>query len=208
MGVSAPVSGALNTVEGMVTKSMLVTMFAAGLMFAPPAAHAQTPGGVVAPAPRTATPQAAAPQAPAPQPVNPEFEKDILKLLDITGAQKLGEQLANSFMQQFTVAIRQSNPNIPPRALEVANEVARSFFVQRYPELIPRMVQAYAKVLTPDDVKQMLAFYDTPLGRRLIQIQPALAQAGSQAGQEWGQSMLPDLQKALQDRFKAEGLAP
>jgi len=182
---------------------MLLTMFAAGVMCAPRAAHAQT----AAPS-QAATPQAATPQPAAAKPVSPEFEKDILRLLDVTGAQKLGDQLTNNFMVQFGQAIRASNPNIPPRALEIANEVARSFFTERYPQLVPRMVQAYAKVLTPDDVKQMLAFYETPLGRRLIQVTPALAQAGAQAGQEWGQSMLPDLQQALQTRFKAEGLIP
>jgi hypothetical protein len=181
----------------MVTRWMLVTMFASGLMLTPHGVHAQT-----------AATQPAAPPAAAAQPVNPEFEKDILKLLEVTGAQRLGEQLTNNFMQQFGQAIRASNPNIPPRALEVANEVARSFFTERYSELVPRMVQAYAKVLTPDDVKQMLAFYETPLGRRLIQVTPALSQAGAQAGQEWGQSMLPELQQALQKRFKAEGLIP
>jgi hypothetical protein len=175
---------------------MLVTMFAAGVMLTPLGAHAQT-----------AAAPPAAPQAAA-QPVSPEFEKDILRLLDVTGAQKLGEQLTNNFMQQFGQAIRTSNPNISPRTLEVANEVARSFFTERYPELLPKMVQAYARVLTPDDVKQLLAFYETPLGRRLIQVTPALSQAGAQAGQEWGQAMLPDLQQALQKRFKAEGLIP
>jgi hypothetical protein len=181
---------------------MVVTMLAAGLMMAPHTAHAQT-----AAAPQGAPPPPAAQTAASP-PVSPEFEKDIVKLLEITGAQKLGEQLTDTFMQQFSQAIRASNPNIPPRALEVANEVARTFFTERYPQLMPKMVQAYAKVLTPDDVKQMLAFYESPLGRRLIQVTPALSKAGAQAGQEWGQAMLPDLQQALQARFKAEGLIP
>jgi hypothetical protein len=171
---------------------MLVSTLAVGLLCAPVNARAQ------------AAPASAAPA----QAVPPAFEKDIMRLLEVTGAQKLGQQMAGAFMQQFSQAIRASNPNVPPRALEIANEVATKFFTERYPSLLPKMVQAYAKVLTPDDVKQMLAFYETPLGRRLIEVSPALALAGAQAGQEWGQSMVPEIQKELQDRFKAEGLIP
>jgi hypothetical protein len=175
-----------------VTKWLMVTTLTAAVLCAPPTVHAQA---------AAAPPQTAA--APA---VPPAFEKDIMHLLDVTGAQRLGETMANNFMQQFSQALRTSNPNVPPRALEIANEVAHKFFSERYPTLLPRMVQAYAKVLTPDDVKQMLAFYETPLGKRLIAVTPALAVAGAQAGQEWGQEMIPELQKELATRFKAEGL--
>jgi len=171
-----------------VTRTMLVSLLIAACVLVPQAAHAQAP-------------------APAPA-LSPAFEQDIRKLLDVTNAQRLSEQMSNAFMTQFTQAIRASNPNIPPRAMEIATEVARSFFVQRYPLLIPKMIAAYAKVLTPEDVRQLLAFYETPLGKRLIEVTPALTLAGSAAGQEWGQEMVPELSAELQRRFKAEGLVP
>jgi hypothetical protein len=155
-------------------------------------------------APSVAQAQAAA----ATPPIAPAFEQDIKRLLDVTNAQRLSEQMSNAFMTQFSQALKASNPNIPPRAMEIATEVARSFFTQRYPALIPKMVVAYAKVLTPEDVRQLLAFYETPLGKRLIEITPALAQAGAAAGQQWGQEMIPELTAEMQRRFKAEGLIP
>ena len=174
------------------TRTVLVSMLLGGALLAPGVAKAQAP----APAPAAAPAQAIA----------PAFEQDIRKLLDVTNAQRLSEQMSASFMTQFTQALKASNPNIPPRAMEIATEVARSFFTQRYPALIPKMVTAYAKVLTPEDVRQLLSFYETPLGKRLIEITPALAQAGAQAGQQWGQEMVPELTAELQRRFKAEGL--
>lgn len=168
------------------TRTMLVSILLGGLLLAPSVAQAQ----------------AAAPT------VSPAFEQDIRRLLDVTNAQRLSEQMSAAFLTQFTQALKASNPNMPPRAMEIATEVARSFFTQRYPALVPKMVTAYAKVLTQDDVRQLLAFYETPLGKRLIEITPALAQAGAAAGQQWGQEMIPDLTAELQRRFKAEGLIP
>jgi len=64
-----------------------------------------------------------------------------------------------------------------------------------------------AKVLTHDEVKQLLLFYDTPLGKRMIEVMPAMQQAGAEAGQEWAQQLIPQLQTELMARFKQEGFA-
>jgi hypothetical protein len=54
-------------------------------------------------------------------------------------------------------------------------------------------------------VKQLLAFYETPLGKRMIEVMPALQQASAQAGVEWAQQLVPQLQAELLARFKQEG---
>jgi hypothetical protein len=108
-------------------------------------------------------------------------------------------------MQQMSQSMRQSNPNIPPRMLEIADEVARALFTKEFPSLTPRLVATYATVLTHDEVKQLLAFYDTPLGKRMIEVMPTLQQAGAQTGGEWAQQLIPQLQTELLARFKQEG---
>lgn len=139
------------------------------------------------------------------QAVDPAFEKDIVRLLDLTGAQKLGEQMTASFTQQFGQALRQANPNVPPRMIEIAGDVAKTLFAKEYPSLVPHMVSAYAKVMTRDDVRQLIAFYESPLGRRVLELTPLIAQAGTEASQTWVQQITPQLQAELQRRFKEEG---
>ena len=139
------------------------------------------------------------------QAIDPAFEQDIKKMLEVTGAQKLGEKTMTAVMQQMSQSMRQANPNIPPRMLEIASEVARGLFTKEFPSLAPRLVATYAKVLTHDEVKQLLAFYETPLGKRMIEVMPALQQASAQAGGEWAQQLVPQLQAELLARFKQEG---
>jgi len=141
------------------------------------------------------------------QTIDPAFEQDIRKMLEVTGAQKLGEQMMATVMQQMSQSMQQANPGIPPRMLEIATEVARDLFTKEFPSLTPKLVATYAKVLTHDDVKQLLVFYESPLGKRLIALTPALQQAGAQAGQEWAQTLVPQLQAELIARFKKEGFA-
>ena len=151
---------------------------------------------------------AQAPQAAQTAPaIDPAFEQDIRKMLQVTNALKMGEQMTTTMMQQLSQSMRQANPNIPPRMLEIASEVARELFTKEFPSLTPKLVATYAKVLTHDEVKQLLAFYATPLGKRMIEMAPALQQAGAQAGQEWAQQLVPQLQAELMARFKKEGFA-
>lgn len=147
----------------------------------------------------------ALPHPAAAQTIDPAFEQDIKKMLEVTGAMRLGEQMSGAILQQMSQSMRQSNPNIPPRMFEIATEVTQALFVKEFPSLLPRLVATYARVLTHEEVKQLLAFYATPLGKRMIEVMPALQQGGAQAGQEWAQQLLPQLQSQLMERFKQEG---
>lgn len=142
------------------------------------------------------------------QAIDPAFERDIKRLLEVTGAEKLSEQMSQTFVTQFMEGMRRGGPNIPPRLVEILDDVVRGTLKKEFGGFMQRMVAMYAKLLTPDDVRQMLAFYETPLGRRMIELTPRLAEAGAQAGGEWGREMTPGMLEELQRRLKAEGFIP
>jgi len=151
---------------------------------------------------------AAVPRHALAQGIDPAFERDIARLLEVTGTQKVGDQMAQMFVTQFADGFRQGNPEVPPRVVEIMSEVVRGTFKKEFPSLMKRMVAVYATLLTPDDVRQMLAFYDTPLGRRMIELTPRLAEAGGQVGGEWGRELTPTVVAELQRRMKADGFIP
>ncbi len=142
------------------------------------------------------------------QTIDPAFQRDIERMLELTGAQRLGEQLAGAFVLQAGQNMRQANPTMPPRAIEILSEVVRGLFAKEFGTLRPRLVVAYAKVFTHEEVKQLTAFYESPIGRRLAEVSPALAQAGMEAGQGWAQELAPRLEAELRQRLKAEGIVP
>jgi hypothetical protein len=143
------------------------------------------------------------------QAIEPALERDIVRLMDVTGAMKVGEQLGLIVTQQMIGTMRQARPDIPPRALEIAQSVVQSTLgdATRSPGgLMSRMVRIYARHFTHDDVKGLLAFYDTPLGRKTIAVLPQIAQEGADAGSVWATEMVPKIEAEVQRRMKAEGL--
>lgn len=86
-----------------------------------------------------------------------------------------------------------------------ASGVADSFwndFAEQYKEKFQnRLTELYAliyqKYLTIDDLKQIIAFYESPVGKKLASATPAMTAEGMQLGQQLGMEIATQMQKEL-----------
>ena len=65
--------------------------------------------------------------------------------------------------------------------------------------MIELVIPIYAKHFSHDEIKQLIAFYQSPIGKRLIEEQPAIAQEAMQVGQAWGQQIGQRIAQKLKD---------
>jgi uncharacterized protein len=149
-------------------------------------------------------PNAALAQAP-----DPQFRADIERLLDVTGAAKIGAQMASLVADSVMTGLRRSGPAVPDRAYAIVKEVLDAEFSNMYsaPDgVLPQMVDVYAKHFTHDDVLGLLEFYRSPVGQKAITLMPLLMQEGGAIGQRWMEPRMPKIMDTLQQRLRAEGL--
>jgi uncharacterized protein len=164
-----------------------VSAFVLALFLATAPAHAgKHKEAAPAPAPAPPPPEAAEPA------IDPAFEADIRKLLEVTGSAALGAQMRD----QMFASMRQNMPNVPSAYWD---EVANEFDVN---ELIELTVPIYAKHLTHEDVRQLLQFYESPIGQKAIRVMPALMQEAMLAGEVWGQEAARRAVQRLQERSR------
>jgi hypothetical protein len=110
--------------------------------------------------------------------VEPAKAAAIRQLLLVTGASEL---MVTSIEASMPLQ-RAANPEVPDVFWEeFAARLRRD--VDRFIEIL---VPLYDKYLTLDEIRQLIAFYESPLGRRLVEVQPLLAQESMLAGQQWG----------------------
>ena len=134
---------------------------------------------------------------------------DIKELMDVTGADQMGQMFANAFVQQTTNVLKSTNPDISPRAFIILKEEVNAVIKQ---EMIEKgsfyeiIYPIYHKHLTIEDIKALIAFYKTPVGKKVITVMPQLTQDSMHAGQVWGQSLGPIIQERLVKRFEEEGI--
>jgi len=137
--------------------------------------------------------------------ISKEFRSDIIKLLKMTGAEALGLQMGTAVMNQMIESLSKKNSEIPQRVVAAIKEEINLVFEEEMPRLMAETVPVYAKHFTQNECKGLFAFYETSLGKKSIQVMPAVMNECMKVGQDWGQGIVPKLVPRLESRLKREG---
>jgi len=117
--------------------------------------------------------------------------QEIETLMDLTGARNLGKQMGKLMVEQLYAALRQANPSLPDQALRIVEEVTLELIDERSGELVDRAVPLYAKYFSEKEISELVAFYQTPTGRKVVRVLPSLMQELMPLSQEWARSPRP-----------------
>jgi hypothetical protein len=137
------------------------------------------------------------------------LRKDILQLIDMTGGAHIGALLGNSIAEQIINNLQAAHPDISPKAFTIIKEETGKLLSDPgiSKQLVDMLVPIYAKYYTDTDVRQMIAFYKTPLGKKIIRNNPQISHDSLQSGEQWGRNVLaPELVKRIRTRFQQEGI--
>lgn len=119
-------------------------------------------------------------------------EKDIRKLLEVTGAAQIGKQVLDQMLESFKTTL----PDVPA---EFWTEAMKEFDPA---VLVERTVPIYDRHFTHQEIQGLIAFYETPLGRKTISVLPAITQESFEIGQQWGLEIANKVQERLKAREK------
>ncbi|MEJ2095543.1 MAG: DUF2059 domain-containing protein [Deltaproteobacteria bacterium] len=141
--------------------------------------------------------------------LTPEKKAAIRQLLQVTGALQMEEMFGSAFAQQMIELLQQLKPGIDPKSFDIIKQESATFIHEELVEkesLYPFLYPIYHRYLTLQETKGLIQFYQTPLGQKAIRIIPKMMQEGMQAGERWGQSIAPKLEKRILYRFKEAGI--
>ena len=134
-----------------------------------------------------------------------DFKNDIVMLLKITGTENLGIQMGTAITNQTIDSLRKQNAEIPQRAEAAIKDEINKIIKEAMPRLLAESVPLYAKHFTQNEVKSLIAFYKTSLGKKIIKTMPVIMNEGMLLGQAWGQSLTVNLESRIGARLKREG---
>ncbi len=102
------------------------------------------------------------------------FKDDVMKLMAINGS-----------AQSLELARTQVLPMI--------SESKRAEFNKEFDATIPlfytKLASVYMEVYSHDEIKELIEFYQTPIGKKTAENMGVISQKGMQAGQEWGMEL-------------------
>ncbi len=111
------------------------------------------------------------------------FKADVLKVIEKSGA-----------AGPMAAAKEQILANIP----EANKEAFSKDFDATLPSLYEKMAKVYMETYTHEDIKAMLKFYETPVGKKMAEKAGELYKKNMAAGQEWGMELQSLMMKYMQ----------
>ncbi|WP_213737784.1 DUF2059 domain-containing protein [Bradyrhizobium sp. dw_411] len=159
------------------SKIMLAAGLAAGLALSIAPASAQTPA----------------------KPASPAAIAAAKEILDMKKASAMYAQAVPSVVEQTKTQLMQNNLNYQRDLNEVAVIVAQSL-AGREKEIGDGMAKVYADAFTEQELKDLVTFYKTPLGQKLLTAEPEAIQSSIAFMRQWGQSF----SQTVAAQFRAE----
>lgn len=112
-------------------------------------------------------------------PTDPALVADIRTLLNLTGAGRLAIQSMLATLEQM----KKVRADIPPSFWD-------AFMAEvKEDELVDLLIPVYAAHFSREDVAGLVAFYQTPVGQKLIAETPGITSEAMTVGQSWGSEL-------------------
>ncbi len=138
--------------------------------------------------------------------LTPAKRADIERLLEMTGATRIGRQMAAASVQHMVQTLKQTHPGIPQKALDALPEEVSTVFEANIAAFVAQIIPVYHRYFTAEEIRGMIGFYSTDLGRKAISAMPGLMSESMVIGREWGASLSPAIAERVRARLKKEGV--
>jgi hypothetical protein len=175
-------------------------------------AWGQSPGGTSPSSAKPADPV----QASALSTIDSAKAADIRKLMSLVNTEELATGLLGAMTEQIRPMITNS---LPPGEYR---EKLVDFFLEKFrskadmKSLLNLLTPIYDKYLSDEEIKGLIVFYQTPLGKKTLEVMPKVMAESQDEGRKWGEQLgrqamqdvlaeHPDLARQLDEAQKARG---
>jgi hypothetical protein len=177
------------------SKIVAVAGLVMGLALAGAPAHAQQPAAKQA---------APSPAAPALKPASPAALAAAKEILTLKNANAMYASAVPNIVDQTKNALVQSNLNYQRDLNEVAVIVAKNL-AGKEQEIGDGMAKIYANEFTEQELKDLVTFYKSPLGQKLLANEPRAIQFSMSYMQQWGQFFTQTVNEQFRIEMKKRG---
>ena len=127
------------------------------------------------------------------------------ELVDVTMSRDFTQRMASIGWPPIAAQIKSKNPSIKPETTAKLEASYKNVMTSYFSGLMTDMVPLYAKYFTEQELKDLLAFNSTPLGRKSQEILPKIMAEGMPKIMQGVQALMPKIQQEFSEILKSEG---
>lgn len=137
---------------------------------------------------------------------SPGAVAEAQKLIAVTNAANLFSPLIAGVVEQAKLLFLQQNPALGKDLNEVAAQL-RTELAPRFSELTNEMAAFYATEFSEQELKDIVAFYQTPAGKKLLDRQPIVIDRSMRYAQEWANKLSDEAIGKIRTEMQKRGHA-
>jgi hypothetical protein len=140
--------------------------------------------------------------------LTPEKTAAIQELIEATGAGPLGSNISETYATQIISSLKSNHPDVPEESFDIIRKEIELVIAEELDKgsFQNRIYPIYAKYFTEEDIKGLIEFNKSALGRKANEVMPQLLQESMHAGQSWSQELRATLVERVTLKLKQEGI--
>ena len=127
------------------------------------------------------------------------------ELMTVTGAKNSFDSMMGLVGAQITNLIASQNRGKEKLIRKIMGTILAEMS-DRKDEIISKVAGIYAKQFTIPEMHEIIAFYKTPIGKKMVARLPVIMRESMRFGQAWGQKMGTDVFKRFKEKARDKGL--
>jgi uncharacterized protein len=143
-------------------------------------------------------------QTPSTTPPPAENLAAARQLIQVMKATDQFKVLLPNIFEALKQAIVQGRPDVA-KDYDAIVPIVTAAAMKRLDAFADVLAGVYASNFSVDELHDLIAFYQTPTGQKLIARQPIIARESMVAGQQFGQELVADLRQQIDDELKKRG---
>lgn len=129
----------------------------------------------------------------------------VRRILNTPQTRQMILEQSDAFTKPFMKLLFKADKRLDENDADQFAAAVSNAFEARFPEFIELLIPVYRKHFTDDEIKGLAEFHDSPLGRKLVRVQPALGREAMAIGSKWGRRVGEDAaREVLKARRGAE----
>jgi len=126
------------------------------------------------------------------------------ELIELKGATMAFDALVPGIIEYHKNSLLQINPNLSKDLNQVAQQLTKELTPRRA-EMQQALARVYAQHFTEQELKDALAFYKTPLGKKLIAEEPKALEASMKAADDWSKKFAEEVVTKMRAEMRKRG---
>lgn len=137
-------------------------------------------------------------------------EQLIRTLVNLTDKSELQSVFSQQFIDRVSSAVSMFGPAMDAHTMDVIQQQTQAVIQEHIEDgdaLYSVLAPVYEKHFNIIELNQLVNFYQSPLGQKLVQVSPQLLTESLDLGQQWGLSLVPEIMQRVQSRLHDDSAA-